>query len=98
MTETDDSPGETEGVPAEADPDAPAETGGLAARLGTGVVEFYQSTISPVLPPTCRFRPTCSEYTKRAIQRYGLLRGSWLGLKRILKCHPLHPGGHDPVP
>lgn len=85
-------------VPVEADTDVPAEADGRAARLGTDLVEFYQNSISPMFPPSCRFQPTCSEYTKRAIQRYGLVRGTWLGAKRILKCHPLHPGGHDPVP
>lgn len=94
MSDDDRSEDGTDEVPAEAtDRDL-----GIAARVGTGLVEFYQSSISPVLPPTCRFRPTCSEYTRRAIQRYGLLRGSWMGLKRILRCHPLSSGGHDPVP
>jgi putative membrane protein insertion efficiency factor len=73
-------------------------SGGLGRALGMAIVTFYQTTISPMLPPSCRYRPTCSEYTRIAIERYGLLRGVWLGLKRILRCHPFHPGGHDPVP
>lgn len=70
----------------------------MSVRVGVGLVRFYQRRISPLTPPSCRFQPTCSQYTLVAIQRYGLLRGSWMGLKRIARCHPFHPGGHDPVP
>ena len=70
----------------------------LAARGGVKLIRFYQTAISPLTPPSCRFRPTCSQYTLEAIKRHGFLRGVWLGTLRILKCHPLHPGGHDPVP
>ncbi|MCS7221991.1 MAG: membrane protein insertion efficiency factor YidD [Anaerolineae bacterium] len=66
--------------------------------IALGVIRFYQRFISPALPPSCRFTPTCSHYAYQAIQRYGLLRGGWLGLKRLLRCHPFHPGGYDPVP
>ncbi len=62
------------------------------------LIKGYRAGISPVLPPACRFTPTCSEYSLEAIERFGALKGSWLSLKRICKCHPFHPGGHDPVP
>ncbi|BBK27868.1 membrane protein insertion efficiency factor YidD [Staphylococcus arlettae] len=67
-------------------------------KLFLGVIYLYQNFISPLTPPTCRFYPTCSAYTKEAIEVYGAFKGSWLGIKRILKCHPLHKGGFDPVP
>jgi hypothetical protein len=66
--------------------------------LVLGVIRFYQNTLSRVLPPSCRFYPSCSEYTYEAIIKYGLLRGGWLGLKRLARCHPFNPGGYDPVP
>lgn len=62
------------------------------------LIRVYQSTFSRVLPPSCRFVPTCSQYSYEAIERYGPWRGGWLALKRIARCHPLHPGGFDPVP
>lgn len=61
-------------------------------------LRFYKRWISPVLPSACRFHPTCSMYMLEAVERYGAARGVWLGLKRLIKCHPLHPGGFDPVP
>lgn len=62
------------------------------------VIRFYQVVISPVKPPSCRFYPTCSHYGIEAVQRFGAIKGGWLTVKRILKCHPFHPGGVDPVP
>ena len=58
----------------------------------------YKLLISPLLPPACRFYPTCSVYAVEAIERFGVLRGSYLAIKRLLRCHPWHPGGFDPVP
>jgi uncharacterized protein len=63
-----------------------------------GLIRVYQSTIGPALPPACRYLPTCSEYTYAAIQKHGLLKGGWLGLKRIARCHPFGGSGFDPVP
>ena len=63
-----------------------------------GLIRLYQSTISRALPPTCRFFPSCSEYAYQAIERYGVIKGGWIAIKRIARCHPFHPGGYDPVP
>ncbi|MGH8630728.1 MAG: membrane protein insertion efficiency factor YidD [Burkholderiales bacterium] len=63
-----------------------------------GTIRLYQYLFSPWLGKQCRFYPTCSEYARQAISRYGSIRGTWLGLKRLARCHPWHPGGADPVP
>lgn len=70
----------------------------LFAKPLIWLVRGYQLLVSPMLPPSCRFHPTCSCYAIEALQRHGVLRGSWLALRRISRCHPWHPGGHDPVP
>jgi putative membrane protein insertion efficiency factor len=61
-------------------------------------IRLYRRWISPALAPSCRFVPSCSQYTYQAIEKYGVMKGGWLGLRRLLRCHPLHPGGYDPVP
>ena len=67
-------------------------------RAGAGVIRGYQRFVSPAFPPRCRVSPSCSQYTLEAVERYGLVLGGWYGLKRLAKCHPLHPGGYDPLP
>jgi putative membrane protein insertion efficiency factor len=67
-------------------------------RFMLGAIRFYRRQISPSLPPSCRFTPTCSAYALEAIERYGALKGGWMAVKRILRCNPFHPGGYDPVP
>lgn len=62
------------------------------------LIRLYQKTISRVLPPSCRFTPSCSHYGYEAIEKYGLIKGGWLAIKRVSRCHPLNPGGYDPVP
>jgi len=62
------------------------------------VVRAYQVVLSPLLPPSCRYTPSCSNYAIEALQKHGALRGGWLAAKRIARCHPFRPGGHDPVP
>ncbi len=62
------------------------------------LIRGYRLLISPLFPPTCRFQPTCSNYAITAIERFGVIKGSFLAVKRILRCHPWHPGGYDPVP
>ena len=67
-------------------------------RLLLLVIAFYQCCISPFTPPSCRYYPTCSAYARAAVERYGARRGAWMALRRILRCHPFHKGGYDPVP
>lgn len=62
------------------------------------IIRFYQKFISPALPPSCRFHPTCSNYGYQAIEKHGFFVGGWLAVKRISRCHPFNPGGYDPVP
>lgn len=70
----------------------------IGQRITIIAIRVYQMTISRALPPSCRFYPSCSEYTLQAVAKYGVLKGGWLGVKRISRCHPFHPGGYDPVP
>ena len=71
---------------------------GIVARAMMACIRFYQRFISPLLPRTCIYTPTCSEYAMQALRKYGCLRGGYLAIKRILRCHPFHEGGYDPVP
>ena len=67
-------------------------------RLLATLIRGYQRFISPALPPSCRFHPSCSQYALEAVTRYGALKGGWLAARRLARCHPFHPGGFDPVP
>jgi putative membrane protein insertion efficiency factor len=62
------------------------------------LIRIYKKFISPLFPPSCRFQPTCSQYSLEAIEKFGIFKGSWLAIKRILRCHPFNPGGYDPLP
>ena len=70
----------------------------LPRHLLAGLVRGYQLVISPLLPPSCRFMPSCSQYALEAIVRHGAVKGTWLAARRLVRCHPFHPGGFDPVP
>jgi putative membrane protein insertion efficiency factor len=61
-------------------------------------IRIYKRVLSPLLPPACRFVPTCSGYAMQALEKYGLIKGLYLSVRRVLRCHPFHPGGYDPVP
>ena len=69
----------------------------MIQKVILSLIIFYQRFVSPLTAPACRFYPSCSEYALQAIKRYGPWRGIWLSFRRILKCHPFHPGGYDPV-
>lgn len=70
----------------------------MVSKLMLWLISFYRNCISPLTPPTCRFTPTCSQYAQEAIVKYGPLKGGWLALRRILRCHPFGGSGYDPVP
>lgn len=73
-------------------------TTGLVARALLWLIRGYQLLLSPLLGRTCRFEPSCSHYTAACVERFGAARGAWLGVRRIARCHPFHPGGYDPPP
>jgi len=95
-----DRPESSPGEPGRADAE-PGTGSGEAVfavqRLVIGLLRLYKKFVSPLLPSACRFYPTCSEYMIEAVKRYGAARGVWLGLRRLLRCHPFHAGGFDPV-
>jgi|AFSR01.1.fsa_nt_gi hypothetical protein len=70
----------------------------MLKRVALALIRLYQLLIAPLMPPVCRFQPTCSHYTAEAIARYGVWRGGWLGLRRLVRCQPFCRGGYDPVP
>lgn len=70
----------------------------MVARVLLALIGMYRGWISPMLPPSCRFTPTCSAYAAEAIERYGAAKGTWLALRRLLRCHPFGGSGYDPVP
>jgi putative membrane protein insertion efficiency factor len=70
----------------------------IGRNIALFLLRCYKRLISPLLPPMCRFEPTCSVYTMQAVEKYGVLRGVWLGVRRLARCHPFNPGGWDPVP
>jgi putative membrane protein insertion efficiency factor len=70
----------------------------MPSRLAIGLIRVYQLLISPMLGPTCRFSPSCSHYACACLRDQGMVRGSWLTLRRLSRCHPWHPGGYDPPP
>ena len=67
-------------------------------KIALGLIRLYQNSLSRVMPPSCRFRPTCSQYTFEAIERFGVIKGIRLGARRLARCHPFNKGGYDPVP
>jgi putative membrane protein insertion efficiency factor len=67
-------------------------------RAALLLIRFYQQAVSPHFPASCRYVPSCSAYAYEAVRKYGALRGAFMGLRRVLRCHPFHPGGYDPVP
>jgi hypothetical protein len=71
--------------------------GSVAKRVGIGLIRLYRRLLSPLFAGSCRYEPSCSVYTEQAIERYGLVRGTWMGVRRIASCGPWRPGGYDPV-
>lgn len=98
MSEHEAGHGDSDEVDATSRVPGPAHRVPLLAWPLILLVRVYQLFLSPLLPPSCRYTPSCSAYAIEALQRHGALRGGWLALKRIARCHPFRPGGFDPVP
>jgi putative membrane protein insertion efficiency factor len=75
----------------------PEEVADVGKQLVVGSIKVYQHTVSRMLPPSCRFYPSCSQYAVDAVEKYGVARGLWLAARRLSRCHPFNPGGYDPV-
>lgn len=93
---TSDATGEVTG--GDATGESPAPPVGLVSRVLLVLIQIYWWTLSPLIGNVCRFHPSCSRYTATCVERFGALRGGWLGTKRICRCHPFNPGGFDPPP
>jgi putative membrane protein insertion efficiency factor len=69
----------------------------MLTRIAIAFIKLYRWIFSPLFPASCRFHPTCSQYALEALSRHGFIKGLWLSIRRVLRCHPFHPGGYDPV-
>src|SRR5438034_7332319 len=97
MGDRHQSPHSRQGRPFFADRERSGEVVSTMRKLIGGVLRLYKVALSPFLPSACRYYPSCSEYMRQAVEKYGVARGVWMGAKRLVRCHPFHAGGLDPV-